>query len=255
MTQSAAPPDGQVVASRRGDVCVVELRREHKLNALSSHMEAELDRALISDAARGSRCIVVTGGERAFSAGADRGEMQAPGPEAIMANYQSSGQVFERLAALPQPTVAAISGWCLGGGFELALACDFRVASTGATFGFPEVGIGIIPSSGGTLRLVRAVGPARAKELILLRGRLPAAEAHAMGLVTELADGDPLPAAIEMATRLAELPGLAASVAKQAVDVVPESSREAAILIERLAYAALAGSRDAATASEGFANR
>jgi hypothetical protein len=76
-----------------------------------------------------------------------------------------------------------------------------------------------------------------------------------MGLVTELADGDPLPAAIEMATRLAELPGLAASVAKQAVDVVPESSREAAILIERLAYAALAGSRDAATASEGFANR
>jgi enoyl-CoA hydratase/carnithine racemase len=255
VTQSAAPADGQVVASRRGDVCVVELRREHKLNALSSHMEAELDRALASSEARGSRCVVVTGGERAFSAGADRGEMQAPGPEAIMASYQSSGQVFERLAALPQPTVAAISGWCLGGGFELALACDFRVASTSSTFGFPEVEIGIIPSSGGTLRLVRAVGPARAKELVLLRSRVSAAEAQSMGLVTELADGDPLPAAIEMATRLAELPGLAASVAKQAVDVVPESSREAAILIERLAYAALAGSRDAATASEGFANR
>jgi enoyl-CoA hydratase/carnithine racemase len=255
VTQSRGPADGQAVASRRGELCVVELRREHKLNALSSHMETELDRALASDEARGSRCVVVTGGERAFSAGADRGEMQAPGPEAIMASYQSSGQVFERLAALPQPTVAAISGWCLGGGFELALACDFRVASTSATFGFPEVEIGIIPSSGGTLRLVRAVGPARAKELVLLRPRVSAADAHAMGLVTELAEGDPLPAAIEMATRLAELPGLAASVAKQAVDIVPESSREAAILIERLAYAALAGSQDAASASERFARR
>jgi enoyl-CoA hydratase/carnithine racemase len=255
VTQSAVPADGQVVASRRGEVCVLELRREHKLNALSSHMEAELDRALDSAEARDSRCVIVTGGERAFSAGADRGEMQAPGPEAIMANYRSSGQVFERLAALPQPTVAAISGWCLGGGFELALACDFRVASTGATFGFPEVEIGIVPSSGGTLRLVRAVGPARAKELVLLRARVSASDAHAMGLVTELAEGDPLPAAMEMATRLAELPGLAASIAKQAVDVVPESSREAAILIERLAYAALAGSQDAARASERFANR
>jgi enoyl-CoA hydratase/carnithine racemase len=252
VTQPATTPaDGQVVASRRGDVCVVELRREAKLNALSSHMEAQLDRALSSPEARDSRCVVVTGGAQAFSAGADRGEMQAPGPEAIMAGYRTSGQVFERLAALPQPTVAAISGWCLGGGFELALACDFRVASTGATFGFPEVEIGIIPSSGGTLRLVRAVGPARAKELVLLRTRVPAA---AMGLVTELADGDPLPAAIEMATRLAELPGLAASVAKQAVDVVPESSREAAILIERLAYAALAGSQDALRASEEFSS-
>lgn len=246
---------GEVVAARHGDVCVISMRREHKLNALSSHMEAELDRALSSPEAAGSRCLVVAGGERAFSAGADRDQMRDLAPEAVMAAYHATGEVYERIAAWPQPTVAAISGWCLGGGFELALACDFRVAAAGATFGFPEVGIGIIPSSGGTLRLVREVGPARAKELILLGARVSAAEARAMGLVTEVVDGDPLTAALELAERLAGLPGLAVSVAKQAVDAVPGTSRDAAILIERLAYAALSQTDDAAHASEGFGSR
>ena len=94
-----------------------------------------------------------------------------------MAYYAATGDVYERIAALPQPTVAAIRGWCLGGGLELALACDFRVAGADAVFGLPEVEIGILPSSGGTLRLVRAVGAARAKELMLLRPRFSAAEA------------------------------------------------------------------------------
>ena len=142
--------------------------------------------------------------------------------------------MHERFASLPQPTVAAISGWCLGGGFELALAADLRVAHVDATFGLPEVEIGIIPSSGGTLRLVRAVGPARAKELMLLRTRLTAAEALQLGLVTEVVDGGSAGGRMEMAVQLAQLPPLAASIAKQACDRIPEAGRDAALLIERL---------------------
>jgi enoyl-CoA hydratase/carnithine racemase len=248
-------PAGEVSVAREGAVCVVHLRREHKLNALSSHMEAELDRALSSPEAADSRCIVVAGGERAFSAGADLGELREFDAAAILEYYRRTGEVYERLAGMPQPTVAAIAGWCLGGGFELALACDLRVASASATFGLPEVEIGIIPSSGGTLRLVRLVGPARAKELMLVRTRLSAAEAHGLGLVTELVDGDPLPRALELARRIAELPPLAASVAKAAADRMPEVSREAGILLERLAYAALAQTEEARRASERFADR
>ena len=95
-------------------------------------------------------------------------------PASILAYYRETGDVYERVAALPQPTVAAIHGYCLGGGLELALACDFRVADEASLFGFPEIGLGILPSSGGTFRLVRMLGPARAKELILLRERFSA---------------------------------------------------------------------------------
>lgn len=247
-------PAGEVAVARDGDVCVIRLLRERKLNALSSHLERELGHALESSQAAGSGCIVITGVPRAFSAGADLSEQAETSPEHIMAYYQAAGRVYERVAALPQLTVAAISGWCLGGGFELALACDFRVASTDATFGLPEVEIGIIPSSGGTLRLTRAVGPARAKELMLARARWSADEALAMGLVTQVVEGDPMHAALELATRLAQLPRLAASLAKQAIDSVPGSSRDAALLIERLTYAALAQSEGHSRTVERFSH-
>ena len=163
--------------------------------------------------------------------------------------------MHERFADLPQPTVAAISGWCLGGGFELALAADLRVAHSGATFGLPEVEIGIIPSSGGTLRLVRAVGPARAKELMLLRTRLSAAEALGLGLVTEVVEGDALARAMEMAGQR----GAAAArwrprIAKMSIDRVPEAGRDAALLIERLAYAALAATDESAQKIERWSS-
>ncbi len=238
-----------------GDVRVLRIRRDEKLNALSSHIEDELMRALESDDVAGCRCIVLAGGPRAFSAGADLGELRDMSPEQVMAYYRRGGEMYERLAAMPQPTLAAISGWCLGGGLELALACDFRIAATDATFGLPEVEIGIIPSSGGTLRVVRTLGAARAKELILLRTRVNAVDAAELGLITEAVDGDPLERALEHAARLAELPALAVAVAKQAVECAAESSREAALLIERLAYAMLAQTDDARRASDAFNSR
>jgi enoyl-CoA hydratase/carnithine racemase len=241
---------------RAGTACVIALRRERKLNALSSALEGALADALERPEVRDARCVVLTGGERAFSAGADVTELRDQDPAAILAYYRATGGVYERVAALPQPTIAAIAGHCLGGGLELALACDFRVADATASFGLPEVGIGILPSSGGTHRLVRLVGTARAKELVLLRERLTAAEAAALGVVTEAVDaGAALDRALAMAQRLGALPPLAVAVAKQAIDAMGEASRDAGLLVERLGYGLLAQTADAREAAAAFSEK
>ncbi|MGH2856835.1 MAG: enoyl-CoA hydratase/isomerase family protein, partial [Solirubrobacteraceae bacterium] len=186
--------------SREGAACVLTLDRADKLNALSDELLAQLCDALASDAVSDARCVVFTGGERVFSAGADLSEPGSYAPGDLMASYRATGDFAERVADLPQPTICAIAGYCIGGGLELALACDFRVAERNADFRFPEVALGILPSWGGTQRAVRLLGPARAKELVLLRERVDAARALAMGLVTEIAaEGESLPRALEMA--------------------------------------------------------
>jgi enoyl-CoA hydratase/carnithine racemase len=229
-----------VNARRDGSVAILMLNRPEKLNALSTALEEELDAVVASDLVRESDIVVLAGEGRAFSAGADVTEMHDASPEAILSYYRRTGDVYERVAALSQPTIAAIHGYCLGGGFELALACDFRVADMASTFGLPEVALGILPSSGGTVRLVRAVGPARAKELMLLRDRFSADEAFDFGLVTLVVpDGQALVRAIEMAGELAQLPTLAVRLVKRTVDVLPEASREAGLMIERLGYVAM----------------
>ncbi len=226
---------------RHGEVCVLRLQRPEKLNALSSALELALGDALDGADVTGSAAVVFTGSGRAFSAGADVSELADRDPEAIARYYRESGGVYERIAALEQPTLSAIHGYCLGGGLELALATDFRIADETALLGFPEVGIGILPSSGGTVRAARLLGTARAKELILLGGRVDARRALAVGLLTEVvAGGAALDRALELAQALAALPRLAVSVAKQAIDAAPDSSREAGILLERLAYGLLA---------------
>jgi len=242
-----------VEATRDGAVCLLVLRREDKLNALSGALERELQEVLASDVVRTSACLVLAGAGRAFSAGADITEFAERTPEAVLAYYRTTGGVYEQLAALAQPTLSAIHGYCLGGGLELALATDFRIADETAVFGFPEVGLGILPSSGGTHRVVRLLGPARAKELILLRSRLTAAEALTAGLVTEVvAAGSAQERALELARALAALPPTAAAVTKQAIDAAPDASREAALLIERLAYGLLAQTVDARAAADEF---
>jgi enoyl-CoA hydratase/carnithine racemase len=247
----------EVVATRReDDVCVVVLQRAEKLNALSSAVERAIHEALAGDDVRTSRCVVVTGRGRAFSAGADITEFADRDPAAILRYYRETGGVYEEVARLPQPTISAIHGYCLGGGLELALATDLRVADETAVLGFPEVGLGILPSSGGTSRAVRLLGPARAKQLILLGGRLGAEEALAAGLVTEVVDeGGALERALELARVLAALPPTALTVAKQTIDAVPDASRETAALLERLAYGLLAQTAEARDAAEGFTSR
>jgi enoyl-CoA hydratase/carnithine racemase len=241
---------------REGPICVLGFRREEKLNAISTGVERAMLDALAGPEVQKSHCVVFTGDERAFSAGADLKEVRDERPAGIDAYYRDTGDVYERIAALPQPTFSAISGWCLGAGFELALATDFRVADETAVFGLPEVELGIVPSSGGTYRLVRALGPARAKELMLLRPRIDAAEAFRLGVVTELVPaGQALARTLELAEQVAALPPLAAAAAKQAANAIAESSREAGILLERLAYAALAQTDEARAAGEAFGAR
>lgn len=248
---------GELVGIRQeARVTVVTLQRADKLNALSTAMEEELLAALSTEPVRESRCLVFEGTGKAFSAGADINEFRDADPASIAAYYAASGDVYERIAALPVPTIAAIHGWCLGGGLELALAVDFRIADESATFGLPEVGLGIIPSSGGTHRLVRLLGPAKAKELMLLGRRYDAEEARSLGLVTEVVPvGHALERALVLARELAALPPLAVQTAKRAADVMTEASREAGMLIERLAYAALAQTPEAKEAVEEFTRR
>jgi enoyl-CoA hydratase/carnithine racemase len=249
-------PDGRPDIRREGAVAVITFQRPEKLNAISTAVERALLDALAGPEVGEARCVVFAGGEKAFSAGADLVEERDESPRGIDAYYRDSGDVYERIAALPQPTFTAVSGWCLGAGFELALATDFRIADETAVFGLPEVELGIVPSSGGTYRLVRALGPARAKELLLLKPRVDAAEAYRLGVATEVVPaGQALTRALELAEQVAALPPLAASAAKQAANAIAESGREAGILIERLAYAALAQTDESKAAGEAFGAR
>jgi enoyl-CoA hydratase/carnithine racemase len=246
---------GLVGVRDEGPVSILTLARPDKLNALSGALERELQSAL-ERAAAAARAVVIAGEGRAFSAGADVSEFRDRDPAAIMAYYRDTGGVYERVAGLPVPTVAAIHGYCLGGGLELALACDFRIAERSAVFGFPELGLGILPSSGGLTRLVRMAGPARAKELMLARERFSAAEALAWGLVTEVVDeSDALPRALELAGRLAALPALAVSVTREAAEAAADSPREVALLLERLAYGMLAQTGEADQAAADFVEK
>ncbi len=242
-----------VEVARDGEVAVLRLNRPEKLNAISSEVERALHSALVSEAVRTSGAVIVAGEGRAFSAGADISEFEGRSPEDVLRYYRETGGVYEELAALPQPTIAAIHGYCLGGALELALALDFRIADETAVFGFPEVSLGILPSSGGLHRVTRLLGPARAKELFLLAERFGADDARRAGVVTEVVEeGKAVERALEVAARLAALPREAVAVTKEAIDASAVAPREAALLIERLAYAALAQTQAAKDAAAGF---
>lgn len=235
-----------VVLEPRQAACVVTLQRPAKLNAISAQVERELCDALTAPEVREAPCVIFTGGSDVFSAGADLSETCGYGPEEVLATYRATGDFAERVADLPQPTLSAIAGYCIGGGLELALATDFRIAEESADFRFPEVALGILPSWGGAQRAVRLLGVARAKELILLRDRVDAQAALGMGLVTEVVPaGQALSRALELAERLSGLPRLAVSITKQVIDTLPETSRAAGLGLERLAYGLLAQTEDA----------
>lgn len=223
-----------------GEVMVLQLNRPAKLNALSTQLEQALLDAVQSDRVTQAAAIVITGSAKAFSAGADTTELSSMTPARIAAYYRGSGSVYEVISRLPQPTVAAISGYCIGGGFELALACDIRIADESSEFGFPELSLGILPSSGGLTRLVRTVGPAITRELVLFGERFPASEAYRLGLVLEVVpSAQALPIALERASALAAQPAMAVAWTKAAIDAASESSVATSLLIEQLAYAAL----------------
>ena len=231
-----------ILSERNGPIALLTLNRPDQLNALSSALEEELMLALASADVREASALIIRGAGRAFSAGADTGELDVATPETALAYYERTGDVYEQLARLPVPSIAQIHGWCVGGGLEMALACDLRVAAESAHFWFPEVERGILPSSGGTARAVRALGPAAARRLILLGEKIDANQALALGLIHEIVPGDQVAAtALAWAEMLAARPRRAMQVARLAIDAAADGTHQAAITAERLGYAALAG--------------
>jgi enoyl-CoA hydratase len=230
-------PAGEPV---RPGVALVTLDRAEALNALSYALLAELDAKLAAlDADPACRAIVITGaGERAFAAGADVKELSVETPESLRASDPFA--VVDRVATLATPTIAAVRGFALGGGCELAMACDMLVAGDDARFGQPEILIGVIPGAGGTQRLARAIGKARAMELVLTGRRIDAAEADRLGLVTRVVPAaETVAAALDLAAKVASMPPLAVRAAKAAVAAAQDLGLEDGLHFERRQFEAL----------------
>jgi enoyl-CoA hydratase len=244
-----------VLVERDGPLSIVRLNRPDVLNALSFDLLGELRAAVDSLAAdRAVRAVVVTGaGEKAFCAGADLKERGSFSPEKVRAYVDRIRSTFTAVAELPAPTVAAIQGFCLGGGVELAIACDLRIADPRAVLGLPETSIAILPGAGGTQRLPRLIGKAFAKELILTARRIPAAEAHRMGLVNEVApEGRALERAREVASEIAANGPVGVRAAKQAIDLGTEMPLAAGLVLEGRCYEETVPTKDRLEALAAF---
>jgi enoyl-CoA hydratase len=209
--------DEVVQLERDGGVAVVTINRPQALNALTSEVLTGLE-AVFAELAGDAdlRCVVLTGaGEKAFVAGADIGEMSDMGPRRARAFSARGHRVLDRIASLPVPVIAAINGFCLGGGCELSLACDIVYAASSAVFGQPEVKLGLIPGFGGTQRLARRIGPMRALELVTSGRMVDAAEAKAIGLCVDVYPAEALmKAVLGVARTIAKRAPVAVRVAK-----------------------------------------
>jgi enoyl-CoA hydratase len=226
-------------------VALVTIDRPEVLNALDAETMRQLVDALERlDADDACWAVVITGaGDRAFAAGADIREMAEATPTSL--SIANSFARWERIRRIRKPLIAAVRGYALGGGCELAMACDLLVAADDAVFGQPEIKLGVIPGAGGTQRLTRALGKARAMEVILTGRNVPAREAEAHGLVTQLVPREAtLSAALELAARIAAMPPLAVMAAKEAVNRAFELPLEAGLEFERRNFFLLFGSDD-----------
>jgi enoyl-CoA hydratase len=236
----AMGPDGAV-----DGVALVTLDRPEVLNALNFALIEQLTDALEAlDRDDACRAIVITGsGERAFAAGADIPELARQSPTSL--TVDDHFHRWERIKRVRKPLIAAVRGFALGGGCELAMLCDLLVAGEDAQFGQPEIKLGVMPGAGGTQRLTRAIGKAKAMELILTGRTMGAREAEAHGLVTSVVPSEAtLPAALELAARIAAMPPVAVLSAKAAVNRAEELPLEAGLEFERRSFYLLFDSED-----------
>lgn len=247
--------DALVLIETHGRVGIIRINRPKQLNALNGAVMRQLvDAALAFDADAAVGAIVITGDERAFAAGADIKEMAAASVvEMLQANRI---ELWDALRGIKKPLVAAVSGWALGGGCELAMACDMIVASETARFGQPEINIGIIPGAGGTQRLTRAVGKALAMEVILNGRFLDAAEAERFGLANRVVPVEQyMRTAIELAQQIAERAPLAVRLAKEAVNQAQESVLAEGIADERRLFYMLFSTEDQKEGMQAFLDK
>jgi enoyl-CoA hydratase len=244
-----------VVLEREGGVGVVLMNRPDALNALSSElMEAVVGALEELDVDESIRCIVLGGNERAFAAGADVGELAAATPIELYENRRIDR--WDAIRALRTPLVAAVSGYCLGGGCELAMACDLIVASETAQFGQPEINLGILPGAGGTQRLPRAVGKSLAMDVILTGRVLSADEALRAGLVARVVAREAwLDEAKRVAHEIAAKSPVSVRLAKEAVDAAFEAPLAVGIEFERRAFYLARASEDATEGLSAFVEK
>jgi enoyl-CoA hydratase len=237
----------------RGHVGLVTLNRPDALNALNhplmDQLEALLDQWVRDDSLR---CVVIAGSERAFAAGADIKEMEGLSPKDWAQDSHLSR--WDKIGEFPKPTIAAVSGFALGGGCELALACDMIVASESAQFGQPEIMLGVMPGAGGTVRLARILGKAKTMELNLTGRRVSAQEAQELGFVNKVVPVESfLSEALKLAESVAKMPPLAAQAIKRSI--LNAYSVDSALKFERDQFYALFATKDQKEGMKAFVDK
>ena len=237
------------------DQAVATIRLERPpMNALNAQVQDEIAAAAAQVTAdQEVRAVILYGGGKVFAAGADIKEMADASYGRMAADTRRLQDAFTAVAKIPKPVVAAITGYALGGGLELALCADFRVAGESARVGQPEILLGVIPGAGGTQRLPRLVGPARAKDIVFTGRFVGAAEALAIGLVDRVVpDADVYQAARDLVARYASGPAIALRAAKQAIDEGLEVDLDTGLEIERLNFAGLFATEDQQAGMRSF---
>ncbi|MBP1642941.1 MAG: short chain enoyl-CoA hydratase [Acidobacteria bacterium] len=243
-----------VLVEKSGRVAILTINRPDKMNALSEQVRVELLAALAeAERDEGVGVVVLTGaGEKAFIAGADIGEFAGRTPFDQRAAMRTP-RIFDVMATFPKPVIAMINGFCLGGGCELAMSCDIRVASDRASFGQPEINLGLIPGGGGTQRMPRLIGLGQAMRLILSGDRIPVAEAKEIGLVDLVFPHEALrEKTLELATRIAARSPLTLKVAKEAVRASERLAIEEGLMWERDLFCLCFSSADKQEGVEAF---
>ncbi|MCZ2806705.1 enoyl-CoA hydratase-related protein [Modestobacter sp. VKM Ac-2983] len=225
-----------------------------KMNAIDEQLHREVRAAALEAGERADvRAVVLYGGERVFAAGADIKAMSQLTGASMVAWGRELTSSFATVARIPKPVIAAITGYALGGGYELALCADFRIMGRGAKVGQPEIQLGVIPGAGGTQRLARLVGPAKAKDLVFTGRHVGAEEALEMGLADAVVPDDEVHAtAVAMARKFAEGPPLALAAAKRAIDEGLDGTLAAGLELESRLFAELFDTEDQATGMRSF---
>jgi enoyl-CoA hydratase len=244
-----------IIVEKRGRVGLITLNRPESLNALNETMMLELGRALDAfESEANIGCLVITGSERAFAAGADIKEMQS---KVFPATYRDDFLgTWDRVTRTRKPVIAAVSGYALGGGCELAMMCDFILAAPSAKFGQPEITLGIIPGAGGTQRLTHLVGKSKAMEMCLTGRNMNAEEAERAGLVSRIvASGDLVEEAVRTAEKIADMSMPAVMMAKESVNNAPEMSLSAGTRTERRLFQSLFATADQKEGMAAFAEK
>jgi len=238
-----------------GAVTLVRLNRPQALNALNSQVLADLIAAFAAyDADSSQRCLVLTGSEKAFAAGADIKEMQSKGFAQMFGENFFQG--WEKVTATRKPWIAAVAGFALGGGCEVAMMADFIIAADTAKFGQPEVKLGVAPGMGGSQRLTRAVGKAKAMQMCLTGRMMDAAEAEKASLVAQVVPAaDLLEEALKQAKTIAEMPPLAAMANKEMVNAAFETGLAMGLVFERRLFNGLCATTDKAEGMAAFAEK